>query len=158
MSENLTFPGMALGLNTQGFGNFHEADSLNRYAMKAYGLYLAASKNWKSPFGNMGLHTGINYNFIETADGDDDPNLFFGIDFELNPEFSFLVEYNSALNENDQTAKTMSINKGGYLNAAVRWTFVESLHLELNLNNLLFDEDEVDYFKREIKITYIEYF
>jgi len=28
----------------------------------------------------------------------------------------------------------------------------------LNFNNLLFDEDKVDYFKREIKIIYIEYF
>ena len=73
-------------------------------------------------------------------------------------EFSILLEYNSALNENDMTAETMSISKGGYLNAAVRWSFVESLHLELALNNLLFDDEKVEYFKREIKITYIEYF
>ena len=52
----------------------------------------------------------------------------------------------------------MSVSKGGYLNAALRWSFVESLHLELHLNNLLFDDEEVDYFKRELKITYIEYF
>ena len=49
-------------------------------------------------------------------------------------------------------------NGGGYLNAALRWSFVESLHLELDLNNLLFDDEKVEYFKREIKITYIEYF
>ncbi|MBT6796865.1 MAG: hypothetical protein HOA96_03785 [Candidatus Marinimicrobia bacterium] len=68
------------------------------------------------------------------------------------------MEYNSALNENDMTAKNMSINKGGYLNAAIRWSFVESLYLEFDFNNLLFDDEKVDYFKREIKITYIEYF
>ena len=56
------------------------------------------------------------------------------------------------------TAKNMSINKGGYLNAAIRWSFVESLYLEFDFNNLLFDDEKVDYFKREIKITYIEYF
>ena len=106
----------------------------------------------------MGLHSGINYNFLETADGDEDPNLFFGVDVEFNPEFSVLLEYNSALNENDMTAKSMSISRGGYLNAALRWSFVESLHLELDLNNLLFDDEKVEYFKREIKITYIEYF
>ena len=88
----------------------------------------------------------------------DDPNLIFGLDLEFNPEFSFLLEYNSALNENEMTARTMSISKGGYLNAAFRWSFVESLHLELHLNNLLFDDEKVDYFKRELKITYIEYF
>jgi hypothetical protein len=151
-------PGIALGINTQGYGNFNEADTLLRYDTKAYGAYLAASKNWQTPLGNAGLHGGINYSFIETADGDKDPNLFFGLDLELNPEFSLLMEYNAALNENDMTAKTMSISTGGYLNAAIRWTFVDHFHLELDFNNLLFDEDKVDYFKREIKITYIEYF
>ena len=67
-------------------------------------------------------------------------------------------EYNAALNENDMTAKTIALSRGGYLNAGIRWTFVERLHLEMNFNNLLFDDEKVDYFKRELKITYIEYF
>ena len=156
VDENLSIPAFALGLNTQGSGDF--VDTLQRYEIKALGLYGAMSKNWKSPLGNIGLHTGLNYSFLETEDGDSDPNLFFGMDVEFNPEFSFLLEYNSALNENGMTARTMSVSKGGYLNAALRWSFVESLHLELHLNNLLFDDEEVDYFKRELKITYIEYF
>lgn len=156
VDENLSMPALALGLNTQGSGDF--VDTLQRYEIKALGLYGAMSKNWKSPLGNIGLHTGLNYSFLETEDGDSDPNLFFGMDVEFNPEFSFLLEYNSALNENGMTARTMSVSKGGYLNAALRWSFVESLHLELHLNNLLFDDEEVDYFKRELKITYIEYF
>ena len=156
VDENLSMPAFALGLNTQGSGDF--VDTLQRYEIKALGLYGAMSKNWKSPLGNIGLHTGLNYSFLETEDGDSDPNLFFGMDVEFNPEFSFLLEYNSALNENGMTARTMSVSKGGYLNAALRWSFVESLHLELHLNNLLFDNEKVDYFKRELKITYIEYF
>ena len=156
VDENLSMPAFALGLNTQGSGDY--VDTLQRYEIKALGLYGAMSKNWKSPLGNIGLHTGLNYSFLETEDGDSDPNLFFGVDVEFNPEFSFLLEYNSALNENGMTARTMSVSKGGYLNAALRWSFVESLHLELHLNNLLFDDEEVDYFKRELKITYIEYF
>ena len=156
VDENLSMPAFSLGLNTQGSGDF--VDTLQRYEIKALGLYGAMSKNWKSPLGNIGLHTGLNYSFLETEDGDSDPNLFFGMDVEFNPEFSFLLEYNSALNENGMTARTMSVNKGGYLNAALRWSFVESLHLELHLNNLLFDDEEVDYFKRELKVTYIEYF
>ena len=156
VDENLSMPALALGLNTQGSGDY--VDTLQRYEIKALGLYGAMSKNWKSPLGNIGLHTGLNYSFLETEDGDSDPNLFFGMDVEFNPEFSILMEYNSALNENGMTARTMSVSKGGYLNAALRWSFVESLHLELHLNNLLFDDEEVDYFKRELKITYIEYF
>jgi hypothetical protein len=68
------------------------------------------------------------------------------------------VEYNAALNENDMEAEDIAINRDGYLNAAVRWTFVERLHIEMDFNNLLFDEDKVDYFNRELKIIYIEYF
>jgi len=55
-------------------------------------------------------------------------------------------------------AEDIAINRGGYLNAAVRWTFVERLHIEMDFNNLLFNEDKVDYFNRELKIIYIEYF
>ena len=139
-------------------GAFNSQDSLMRYDIKAMGLYAASSKNWITPLGNLGLHFGTNYNFVEVNDGDDDLNYFMGIDIEFNPELSLLMEYNAALNENDMTAKNIAINKGGYLNAAIRWTFVERLHIELDFNNLLFDEDRVDYFNRELKITYIEYF
>ena len=158
IDENMSMPALAIGLNTQGLGNYWAEESLQRYEIKALGLYGAMSKNWKTPLGNVGVHTGLNYSFLEIEDGDSDLNLFFGLDLEFNPEFSFLLEYNSALNENEMTARTMSISKGGYLNAAFRWSFVESLHLELHLNNLLFDDEKVDYFKRELKITYIEYF
>ena len=106
--------------------------------------------------GNVGVHAGISYNFLEKLDEDTDPNLFFGLDLELNPELSILLEYNSALNENENTAQTMSINSGGYLNAALRWSFVESFYLEFDFNNLLFNDKKVDSFKREMKITYIE--
>ena len=158
VDENLTMPGISVGINTQGFGMFHEGDSLNRYDVKAYGEFVSLSKKLTTPLGNLGLHVGANHSFLETDDGDDDSNLFFGFDMEFNPEFSILGEYNAAMNENDMTAETIAINRGGYLNAAIRWTFVEHLHIELDFNNLLFDDDKVDYFSRELKITYIEYF
>ena len=158
IDETTSMPGLSIGLDTQGQGQFNEADTLMRYEVKAMGIYAAASKNWVTPLGNLGLHMGTNYNFTEVNDGDKDINYFFGFDMEFNPELSILLEYNAALNENDMTAKTMSISKGGYLNAAIRWTFVERLHIEMDFNNLLFDDEKLDYFKRELKITYIEYF
>ena len=158
IDETTSMPGLSIGLDTQGQGQFNEADTLMRYDVKAMGIFAAASKNWVTPLGNLGLHMGTNYNFAEVNDGDKDINYFFGFDMEFNPELSILLEYNAALNENDMTAKTMSISRGGYLNAAIRWTFVERLHIEMDFNNLLFDDQKVDYFKRELKITYIEYF
>ncbi len=158
IDETSSIPGVAIGLDTQGYGQYYPADSLKRYDVKAYGVYAAASKNWRFVLGNAGLHGGLNYNFTETSDGDKDINIFCGVDIELNPEFSILMEYNAAMNDNDQSINSLALNKGGYLNAALRWTFVDHLHIEMQFNNLLFDEDKVDYFNRELKITYIEYF
>jgi hypothetical protein len=158
IDETTPLPGIAFGLETQGYGPYNAVDSLKRYNVKAYGLYAVASKNWRFVLGNMGIHGGLNINFIETEDGDTDPNLFIGVDVELNPELSFLLEYNAALNENDMTAKTISTTRGGYLNAAVRWTIAQRLHVELDFDNLLYDSDRVNFINREIQITYVEYF
>lgn len=158
IDESSSLPGIALGLDTQGFGIYNDADSLKRYSIKAYGAYLAFSKNWRSPFGNAGVHFGFNYNFTERLDGDDDISGFVGFDLEINPELTFLFEWNAALNENNMTAKSLALSRGGYLNGAIRWTFVEHFHIEIDFNNLLFDKNKVSYFNRELKVTYIEYF
>ena len=158
IDESETSPGISLGIDTQGLGKFNSDDSLMRYDTKALGLFAVASKNWVTPLGNLGWHFGSNYNFVETNDNDKDVNFFMGFDIEFNPELSIMLEYNAALNENNMTSKNIAISRGGYLNAGVRWTFVERLHIEMDFNNLMFDKKKVDYFNREIKITYIEYF
>ena len=158
IDETETSPGISLGIDTQGLGKFNSDDSLMRYDTKALGLFAVASKNWVTPLGNLGWHFGSNYNFVETNDNDKDVNFFMGFDIEFNPELSMMFEYNAALNENNMTSKNIAISRGGYLNAGVRWTFVERLHIEIDFNNLMFDKKKVDYFNREIKITYIEYF
>ena len=158
IDESETSPGISLGIDTQGLGKFNPDDSLMRYDTKALGLFAVASKNWVTPLGNLGWHFGSNYNFVETNDNDKDVNFFMGFDIEFNPELSMMFEYNAALNENNMTSKNIAISRGGYLNAGVRWTFVERLHIEIDFNNLMFDKKKVDYFNREIKITYIEYF
>lgn len=158
IDESETSPGISLGIDTQGLGKFNSGDSLLRYDTKALGLFAVASKNWVTPLGNLGWHFGSNYNFAETNDNDKDVNFFMGFDIEFNPELSIMLEYNAALNENNMTSRNIAISRGGYLNAGIRWTFVERLHIEMDFNNLMFDKKKVDYFNREIKITYIEYF
>ena len=59
----------------------------------------------------MGLHAGINQNFLVIKDHDEDQNLFMGFDMEFNPELSMIVEYNAALNENDNEAEDIALNK-----------------------------------------------
>ena len=57
IDETESMPGISIGLDTQGQGQYNDADSLMRYDVKAMGLYAAASKNWVTPLGNLGVHT-----------------------------------------------------------------------------------------------------
>ena len=106
--EAQSIPALVLGLDTQGRGTFQETSkagkTINRYDQKAWGMYLVLSKNW-SLLGNLGVHGGICKSITENDDGDEDPNIFFGIDKELNRSFSFLLEYDSAFNDDEKVYK-----------------------------------------------------
>ena len=45
IDETESFPGLSIGLDIQGQGKFHSADSLMRYDVKAMGMYISTSKN-----------------------------------------------------------------------------------------------------------------
>jgi len=152
--ESDKFPAVVVGFNSQGFGNY--LDSLKRYETKARGFYAVASKNYHF-LGNLGVHGGLNYNPIEKTDGDTDPNVFFGIDKDLNSEIALLLEYDAALNDN-QTKESLLGRGRGYLNAGVRWRVVDKFTIEVNFNNILLNRQEVDFMTRELKITIVEFF
>ena len=151
MEETYSAPALSIGFNGQGFGKWDE--DLKRYQIKSPGVYAAVSKNY-SMIGNLGFHAGVNLSF-EKDDGDEDVNLWVGFDKSINEEISFLGEYDFAINDNSDNA----LGSGnGYLNAALRWAFVENLIIELNVNNLLGNREDSDSASREIKIIYIEFF
>ncbi|MCF7804148.1 MAG: TonB-dependent receptor [Candidatus Marinimicrobia bacterium] len=156
--ESMKFPAVAVGFNSQGYHEYIR--SLDRYTLKSSGFYVALSKNYQF-LGNLGLHAGANYS-LENGDGDSDPNLFFGIDKDINREISLMVEYNAALNDNESGSGIQELGRGyGYLNAAVRWTFAQKFHIEFDVNNLLQNRqygDSTPLPSRELKIVYIEYF
>jgi len=187
--ETESRPAFVIGLDTQGFGPYIESASrtvplidengnqiiendqlqyteeqreLNRYEQKAWGFYAVLSKNWNA-LGNLGFHLGVNKNTFETRDNDSSLNFFFGLDKELNRSFSFLVEYNAALNDGNEYSATASeldgltIGKGkGFLNAGLRWNVASNLLIEVNLKDINLDSD--DYMNREVKIMYSERF
>jgi len=157
--ETMKYPAVAIGFNSQGYHGYIK--SLDRYELKSSGFYVALSKNYQF-LGNLGIHVGMNYS-LEDGDGDNDPNLFAGIDKDINREISVMVEYDAALNDNEAgTANIEELSRGrGYLNAALRWTFAEKFHIELDVNNLLKNKqygDDIPLPSRELKIVYIEYF
>jgi len=181
--ESETVPAVVLGLDTQGKGRFlnryEDGDNVvanfQRYEQKAWGWYIVASKNW-TLLGNLGLHVGLNKNTWETDPienedpnvifKDKDLNLFFGIDKEINRSFSVLLEYDTALNDNDPEIGYNLFGRGkGYLNAGVRWIIGKNIMLEIDFNdiskNYIHNEmmdNEKEYSNRELKIIYFEKF
>ncbi|MBD23642.1 MAG: hypothetical protein CMG46_01345 [Candidatus Marinimicrobia bacterium] len=164
-------PAIVLGLNTQGKGKYFDRSGFERYEQKALGVYLMASRNWNA-LGNLGFHFGINKNTFENSDRDEDINLFFGIDKEINDSFSLLMEYNFARDDDEISHDNCSENcidierlGKGYLNAGLRWSATENLMLEINVNDILKnsiynyeEDDEFDSMNREVKVIYYEYF
>ncbi|MFB0517026.1 MAG: hypothetical protein ACETWG_10565 [Candidatus Neomarinimicrobiota bacterium] len=165
--ESYKMPALALGLETQGRGLFHEdmpvvsgEDTLTvaRYDIKAIGLYLVASKNWNI-LGNFGSHFGICKNFLEEDETDKDINFFFGVDKDLSPGISAFIEYNAALDDNDYDYDEISFGQGrGYLNAGIRLNVAASLYMEVDFNDILTNKGEVKYLSREVKVVYNEFF
>ncbi|MFQ5823666.1 MAG: hypothetical protein ACE5JB_06385 [bacterium] len=149
LDEYFSTPAITLGFNSQGYGPYD--NTLNRYAIKSRGFFAVASKNYAILF-NLGLHGGINYS-LENNDNDDDINFFFGADFSFNREIRFIIEYDLALNDNNDQEYGSG---NGYLNAGLQWCFSNRLFLEFNLKNIL--ENGAANTRREFKIGYLEFF
>jgi hypothetical protein len=130
LDETVVVPAIALGFESQGKGAYVE--QLSRFTTKSMGVYAVASKNYRL-LGFASLHGGVNYSF-ERADGNRDPNLFFGIDKTLGPFASIVAEYNVALNDISQNA----LGRGrGYLNLGARVSVGSGLTLGVALKDLL---------------------
>ena len=172
--ETSSVPAIVLGIDTQGRGEFHEkylpnsqlglSQVLNRYDQKSYGLYLAISRNFLA-LGNLGFHFGLNKNLSETDDKDDDINIFFGFDKEINRSFSLYGEYNFARdddfyngNESANIENLIDRDGKGYLNAGLRWSVSNNLMLEMNINDIFKNNKSYDSINRELKVIYFESF
>ncbi len=142
ISETVNLPAVAVGYATQGYGPWLGEDDQQRYMVKSPGLYAVASKNWRFLF-ELGTHFGINKSLEK--DDDSDLNFFGGIDVSLSPELYLLIEYDTALNDNDDEALGYG---NGYLNFGVKWAATPRLRLELIFTNLL----------EEIRIVYTDWF
>jgi hypothetical protein len=151
--EESLFPALSLGFDSQGYGQW--SDSLDRYEIKAKGLFAVASKNFTLGwFGSIGFHGGVNYNSFEIAD-QRSLNGFVGVDKSINNQISLIGEYNLGLDDNN--LKALGKNRG-YLNAGVRWVFARQLALEFNFKDILENRKDVSSIAREARISYVETF
>ncbi len=155
IDENVSFPGIAVGFESQGTGLYD--DDLDRYQFKAPGFYLVVSKGYRAYNWVSGIHAGINMNPIEDdVDDDDDPSFFGGFDVTFNNNLSLVGEYQAALNDNSDDSEYA---KGrGYLNMGFLWTFSDRLQLGAIFKDLLNNSRVTNSIIRELRITYTERF
>jgi hypothetical protein len=131
MDETTLIPAIAIGFDTQGKGEYFKDQK--RYAIKAPGLFAAASKNF-GLLGYLSLHGVINYDLLEDKDGDNFINFMVGAEKTLGSSFSLILEYNFALNDNSSS----EFGEGkGYLNLGFRWSIGEGVTIGFDLRDLL---------------------
>jgi len=148
ISEQNLSPGIMIGFNSQGLGAYNQ--DLKRYAIKSRGIYAVMSKN-TSFLGGLGMHGGLNWS-LENEDKDKDPNVFIGFHKWINPELAILCEYDAAINDNQN--KALGSGKG-YFNAAVQWSFNQTLYVEFDWKNIFENGKNIDGSSREIKLIYV---
>lgn len=157
LDESYVAPAIAIGFDSQGFGAFYR-DPYERYDIKSRGFYAVASKNYIF-LGKLGFHAGANYS-LERQDDQKTMDFFGGVEKGLSPELSFLADYDFAFNDNKKDS-LFGENKGGYLNAGVRWTYAERLSIEFDMKNLFRNGMEgTDWGRigRTFKIAYTDHF
>ena len=156
--ETQMYPAILLGLNTQGLGSFTEGDSTaqSRYDFKAVGFYAVLSKNW-DVMGNLGLHLGANINSWEGKDDEYIPNLFVGIDKNLNRSIILLMEYNFAINDKQNPYFNLNDEWPGFFNSGIRWGLSDNLQAEISFN-LIRQGVKLKEVNREIRFIYSQSF
>lgn len=152
VEEGYSAPALAVGYVSQGYGAFD--DGLDRYQRKSKGAYVVLSKNFNSPFGQGGVHLGMNKSF-EDGDGDGDFSGFLGIDKAIGKDFLIVAEYDFGLNDNSDNA----IGSGkGFLNAGARWMISKNFAVEFDLKNIFRNGTHNPQPDREIRVVYFEKF
>ena len=130
LNESLTIPAIALGLNSQGKGNYYWDEK--RFETMSPGIFISASKNYKWWLGTVAIHSGINYSF-EPLPKDRLPNLYLRFEQSLGSYLSLNSEYNCNI---DETTISFMKNKG-LLNTALRWSLSKGVTIELQARDLL---------------------
>ena len=147
LEESFILPALVLGFDSQGNDGYLK--ELDRYRIKSPGFYAVVSKNY-SFVGYLSLHGGANYS-LERSDGDEDLNVFAGLEKTLGPIASLVLEYNLAAND------SRAVGRGrGYLNAGLRWIVGGGLTLGVNLKDLAKNGGDVSIANRTVHIEYIK--
>ena len=148
INETISLPAFTIGINTQGRGEYDSVD--NRFSTLSPGIFLSSSKAFDWFMGIGVLHGGISYSIESTSK--ELPNLFLGAEQSIGSSLALLFEYN--LNFDDDNERFIR-NQNGLLNAAIRWSVVKNLTIELQVRDLLDSQRSYQKFTRFITLEYI---
>ncbi|MES2766273.1 MAG: hypothetical protein V4642_10410 [Bacteroidota bacterium] len=140
LDEAIYYPGILLGVQTQGRGAFLKA--LKSFQTPSPGAFIALSKAFTWKYGTLALHSGANYSF-EGNSTNRKVSYYGGVEQSLLKNVAITLEYNALLQEGGD----------GLANAALRWSFAPGLTAELQLRNLLKRADEK--IVRNIALEYV---
>lgn len=152
IDETMIIPGIAIGVNTQGWGGYISKTA--RYHIKSTGLYAVASRNYSTQFGDMGFHGGVNFS-LERDDDDKDLNFFVGFTKSIRNFSEILVEYDAAINDNEPTSQGEG---SGYLNAGLRFMVSNKFTLTFHFKDLLENTKNQQGLVREIRLEFSDTF
>ncbi|MBM2815831.1 MAG: hypothetical protein HW421_2593 [Ignavibacteria bacterium] len=151
LDETISFPAITAGISTQGRGIYSKTHE--RFATLSPGLFLASSKAFRWALGQLSFHGGIGFSF-EAATPDKAPNYWLGLEQSVGNNFSFNLEYNAQLDDNNR----LYLSKRGLLNAAFRLSVAGGLTLELSARDLLIHQTRLRGFTRFIGLEFISRF
>lgn len=138
-------PSIAVGYDSRGYGGQLPDGS---YEKPSQGLYVAASKTL--PFSEYWqAHAGVSRTLeIDQAK----PDFFVGLTARLSQEFSVILEYQLTAEASDRQSKA------GYLNAGLRWLFVDQFEIDLYFRNLTSSNDTTEPSSRTIAFAFYDSF
>ncbi len=135
LKETVNIPALSVGFDSEGHGKWVEGQ--NRYEMKSPGFYAALGKSDLFLRGSKVI-LGINKS-TENDDNDKDINSFLTLGYSLGEDLNFLLEYNFAFNDNQDSSNNFEHygDGKGYLNISAGWFIIPDLQFKFTIYDLL---------------------
>lgn len=126
LGETRSFPGLAVGYQ----GREEPSRAGGVYNRHERGFYLAASKNFAMPPGDLGLHGGVSL----SPEHSDHAGAYVGLDKSLPAGFGLAADWDLATAEADSVRFDQG---GGFLNMEAYWESFGQVRISLQLRDVL---------------------
>ena len=126
VDETVSFPALALG-----YSNEREPSRAGgTFIRLSRGLYLALSKNFAAPAGDMAFHAGVSVSF----DDSDHAGCWLGVDKSLPAGFGVAADWDPATNE---PGSVRFDETGGFFNLEGYWQSFGQVRISIQIRDLL---------------------